>query len=58
MRQFWSQIYVFLFLPKTGQLDKFEGADLKYENSFFLILAQKYLTKAFLVPNLDVFFIS
>ena len=37
------------------QLEKFEGADLKYDNIFFLILAQKYRNKALLAPNLWVF---
>ena len=38
------------------QLDKFEGADFKYDNSFFKKnLAQKYQNKAFLLPNLNIF---
>ena len=40
------------------QLDQFEGADFKYDNSFFKILAQKYPNKTFLVPNLAIFVIS
>ena len=44
-----------MFLYKILQLDKLEGADFKYDNSFFKILAQKYQNKAFLVPNLGVF---
>ena len=35
--------------------DKFEGANFKYDNSFFKILAQKYPDKAILVPNLSIF---
>ena len=31
---FWSQIQAFLFLRNILQLDKFEYADLKYDNSF------------------------
>ena len=34
---------------------QFQGADTKYNNSFFLILAQKHPNKAFLVPNLGIF---
>ena len=34
MRHFWSQIQAFLFFCKIQQLDKFEGADFKYDNSF------------------------
>ena len=40
------------------QIDKIEGADSKYDNIFFLILAQKYTNKAFLVSNLGIFIIS
>ena len=39
-------------------MDKLEGADFKYDNSFFKILAQKYPNKTFLVPNLAIFVIS
>ena len=31
---FWSHIYAFSFLHKILQLDKFEGAGFKYDNSF------------------------
>ena len=34
MRHFWSQIQAFLLFCKIQQLDKFEGADFKYDNSF------------------------
>ena len=38
------------------ELDKFEGADLKYDNNFFFqIAAQKYPNKAFLVWNSAIF---
>ena len=37
------------------QIDKFEGADFKYDNSYLKILARKYTNKAFLVPNLGIF---
>ena len=33
-------------------LDKFKGADFKYDNSFLKSLTQKYPNKAFLVPDL------
>ena len=54
IRHFWSQIQVFLFFRKILQLDKFEGADFKYDNSIFKILAQKYPNKAFLVKNSQI----
>ena len=37
-------------------LDKFEGADFKYDSSFLKILSQKYLDNAFLVLNLGISF--
>ena len=40
------------------QIDKFKGADFKYDNSFLKILAQNYPNKTFLVPNLAIFIIS
>ena len=46
------------FFAKILQIDKFEGADFRYDNSFLKILAQKYQNKAFLVPNLAIFIIS
>ena len=36
-------------------IDNFEGADFKYDNSFFKILPKKYPNKAFLVQNLSIF---
>ena len=35
------------------EIDKIEGGDFKYSNTFMKILAQKYQKKTFLVPNLD-----
>ena len=35
IRHFQSQIQAFLFLRKIQELDKFEGADFKYDNIFF-----------------------
>ena len=40
-----------MFFHKILIFDKFEGADFKYDNSIFKILAQKYPNKAFLVKN-------
>ena len=57
-RHFWSQIQAVSFFHKILQLDKFEGADLKYDNSFLEILALKYGNKSFFVPNLDIFIFS
>ena len=34
MRHFSADIYTFSFFHKIMELDKFEGADLKYDNSF------------------------
>ena len=36
------------------QLEKFEGADFKYDNSIFKILAQKYPNKTFSVKNIQI----
>ena len=56
IRHFWFQIYVFFcFFCKILQLGKFDGAVLKYDQCCFQIPAQKYLNKAFLVPNLGIF---
>ena len=43
---FCSQILAFLFLRKILELGKFEGANFKYDNSIFKILAEKYPNKA------------
>ena len=40
-----------LFFRKILQIDKFEGADFKYDNNYLKIMAQKYTNKAFLVKN-------
>ena len=47
---FWSPMHFFLF-QEVLQLDKFEEADFKYDDSFFKILAQKCPNKTFLVPH-------
>ena len=36
-------------------LNKFEGADFKYDNSFLKFYPKKYPNQAFLVPNLGIF---
>ena len=51
---FGPNLDIFVF-SRNLQLDNFEGAKFKYDNSFFQILAQKYQNKAFLVPNLRIF---
>ena len=51
-------IFVCLFVCFCGeilQLDKFEDADFKYDNSFWKFQAKKIAKQAFLVPNLDLF---
>ena len=47
IRYFWSQIYAFSFFHKILQLDKFEGADFKYNNISF-----KFQSK---IPKLAIF---
>ena len=41
IRHFWSQILAFLFSHEVLQLDRFEGADFKFCNSFFKIPVQQ-----------------
>ena len=43
-----------MFFCEILQTDKFEGADFKYHNGIFKILAQKYPNKAFLVKNTQI----
>ena len=50
-KAFWSQIQAFLFFHKILQLDKFEGADLKCDNSFFKIPVQQNRVKDFKYDN-------
>ena len=57
-RHFWSQIQEFLFFRKILNLDKFEGADFNYFNSFCKILAQNYPHEAFLVPNSGILYFT
>ena len=47
----------FCFLREILQIEKFEAADFKYDNSF-KILAQKYPNKALLVQNLGIFYFA
>ena len=49
--QFFIFVQNILFL----QLNKFESIHLKYSNIFLKLSIQKYLSKAFLVPNLRIF---
>ena len=46
---------MFLLFREILQIDKFEDADFKYDNSIFKILSQKYPTEAFWVPHLGIF---
>ena len=55
IRHFCFQIQELSFFHGTLQLDKFEEADFKYDNSFFKFPAQRYPNKVFLVPNLRIF---
>ena len=43
-----------LFFREIFQIDKFEGADFKYENSFFKTLPQKCPNQAFLFKETQV----
>ena len=45
---------MFLLFREILQIDKFEDADFKYDNSIFKILSQKYPNKAFLVKNTQI----
>ena len=47
-------LYQHLLHEKKTHFDKFQGADFKYDNSFFNILAQKYPNKAFLLKNTQI----
>ena len=58
IRHCWSQIEAFLFLHKILQLDKFEGADFKYGNSFLNFQPKNIQNHTFLVSNLDIFVFS
>ena len=49
-----SNLDIFVFL-RNLPTDKFEGADFKYDNSFFQIPTQKHQNKASFVPNLRIF---
>ena len=51
---FSSQILAFLLSREILQIDKFEGADFKYDDTFFQIFAQKHQNKAFLVKNTQI----
>ena len=44
----------FCFFSEILQIDKFERADLKYDNSVLKFLAQKYPNKEFLVKNTQI----
>ena len=44
-----------MFFRKILQIDNFEDADFKYDNSFLKFLPKKYPNQAFLVPNSGIF---
>ena len=48
IRHFQSQIQAFLFFRKVFQIDKFEGANSKYENSFLKFQPKNIKIKHFL----------
>ena len=47
---------MFFCCARVLYLNKFESADVKYDNNFFKILIQKFPRKAFLVPNFRIVF--
>ena len=51
IRNFSFQIYTFLCFPEVLQIEKFESADFKFDNSVFKVLAQKYLYNLFWVKD-------
>ena len=51
IRNFWSQLQAFLFFHEILQLDKFEGADFKCDNSCFEIPIQQDRFKDFKYDN-------
>ena len=53
-KHFLPKIFAFLFFHKILQLDRFKGADFKYDNSFSNIIAHKYPNKAFWVKNTQI----
>ena len=55
IRNFWSQIWAFLFFRKSLELDKFEGTVSKYDNTFLKFYQKKYSDKAYLVEILCSF---
>ena len=54
IRDFWCEGSALLFLGKILEIVFFQGVDFKSDNSFFLILAQKYPIKAFLEKDTHV----
>ena len=54
-RHFWSQIWVFLFSRKILKLDKIEGPDLKFDNSFLKFLPQNTQIRYFFSPKFSHF---
>ena len=54
IRHFQFQIQAFLFFYKSLQIDKYEGADFKYDNSFITVLAKNQSNKGFLVKNTQI----
>ena len=55
--------FIFLIFRKSKQLNKFEGADFKCDNSFFKFKpkrnkfpARKYPNEAFFVLNVSIFY--
>ena len=53
-RIFGLQFRHFCFFCEIFQIDKFEGADFKSDNSLFKVLFQKYPNKTFSVKNTQI----
>ena len=54
VRHFWSEIEAFVLFSEILQIEKFEGDDFKYGNSFFIIVPKKILNQAFLVKTTGI----
>ena len=48
------ELRFFFFFGEILQIDPFEAADFKYDNSFSKTLAKKYRNKAFWVNNIHI----
>ena len=52
-RIFGPKFSLFFFFCKILEIDKFQAADIKYDNIVSKFLAQKYINEVFLVKNVQ-----